>query len=98
MWKHWGRPEVEAFVDKFLLGDQKANTVVTKHPFENVKYEQWYDGWLTGKSSFPEPDTSNIESVFYEVECGTHGSDWKEEKDPKASNGRWPHGVGRRSR
>ncbi len=83
------RPEVEAFVDKFLLGDQSANTAVTKHPFENVNYEQWIDGWLTGKSSFPEPDTSNVETVFYEVECGTYGADWKDEKDPKASNGRY---------
>ena len=83
------RPEVEAFVDKFLFGDKKVNTDVTKHPFENVKYEQWYDGWLTGKSTFPEPNTSNIESAFYEVECATYGADWNIEKDPKASNGRY---------
>ncbi len=83
------RPEVEAFVDKFLLGDKKANTIVNKHPFENVKYEHWYDGWLTGKSSFPEPDKSNIESVYYEVECASHGANWNIAKDPKASNGRY---------
>lgn len=83
------RPEVEAFVDKFLLGDQQANTHVTKHPFESVEYEQWYDGWLTGKSSFPEPDASYTESVFYEVECATHGADWNVEKNSEASHGRY---------
>ena len=83
------RPEVEAFVDKFLLGDQTANTKVNKHPFESVKVEHWYDGWLTGKSSFPEPDISNMESVFYEVECANHGADWIEGNDSKASNGRY---------
>ncbi len=82
-------PEVEAFVDKFLLGNADADTSVTKHPFDEVNYKQWYDGWLTGKSTFPEPDTTNVESVFYEVESATHGSDWNVVKDAKASNGRY---------
>lgn len=81
------RPEVEAFVDKFLLQDKSANTAVTKSPFEKVNCEQWYDGWLTGKSTFPEPDASNIESSFYEMECATYGDDWESRTDPKASNG-----------
>lgn len=83
------RPEVEAFVDKFLLGDQDADTSVTKHPFEDVEFKYWYDGWLTGKSTFPEPDASNVESIFYEVECTKHGSMWKVLDDSKASNGRY---------
>ena len=61
-------PEVEAFVDKFLLGKTDADTSVTKHPFEGVNHRQWYDGWLTGKSTFPEPDRTNIESVYVEIE------------------------------
>jgi hypothetical protein len=60
------RAEVEAFVDKFLLGDAQADTSVTKHPFAEVKYKHWYDGWLTGKSTFPEPDATNTESVSHE--------------------------------
>jgi hypothetical protein len=80
------KPEVEAFVDKFLLGDETANTSVTTHSYEQVEFAPWYDGWLTGKSTFPEPDMTNIESVFYEVECATHGSEWQVLSDAKASN------------
>ncbi len=83
------KPEVEAFLDKFLLGDEDANTSVTKHSFEGVEFEHWYDGWLTGKSSFPEPDTANVESIFYEVERATHGADWNVVEDPNASNGQY---------
>ena len=83
------RPEVEAFVDKFLLGKAEANTPVTKHPFAEVMYEHWYDGWLTGKSTFPEPDGSNTESHFYELELAAHGSDWSVIEDSKASNGQY---------
>lgn len=82
-------PEVEAFVDKFLLGEADLNTTVTKHSFENVDYIHWYDGWLTGKSTFPEPDATNIESTFYEVESATHGSKWNSLEDSQASNGRY---------
>ncbi len=80
------RPEVEAFVDKFLLGDATAHTNVQTHSFDNVDELLWYDRWLTGKSSFPVPDATNIESVFYEVECASHGSDWSIQRDPQASN------------
>lgn len=35
-------PEVEAFVDKFLLGKKDANTEVTIAPlYEKVDYERW---------------------------------------------------------
>ena len=83
------RPEVEAFVDKFLLGNRDANTSVTKHPFGNVEYEFWYDGWSTGKSTFPEPDDVDVESVSFEVENVTHGSDWDVLDDARASNGQY---------
>ncbi len=81
------KPEVEAFVNKFLLGDTSANTEVQTHSFDKVNHRQWYDGWLTGTSTFPVPDTSNIASSFYEVECGTRGSDWVTHHDNEASNG-----------
>ncbi|TWT37812.1 hypothetical protein KOR34_27760 [Posidoniimonas corsicana] len=42
------RPEVEAFVDKFLLGKQDADTAVTKHPFKDVDHRRWYADWATG--------------------------------------------------
>lgn len=37
------RPEVEAFVDKFLLGKMSANTDVQVHPFQSVDYKKWYE-------------------------------------------------------
>lgn len=36
-------PEVEAFVDKFLLGDTSANTNVTVHPFPETDYKRWVE-------------------------------------------------------
>lgn len=59
------RPELEAFVDKFLLGKVDAITSVTKHPFENVEHEFWYDGWTTGTSTFPDPSTGDHESYSF---------------------------------
>lgn len=46
-------PEVEAFVDKFLLGKQEVNTNVTIAPmFEGVDYERWMKWWGTDKPTF----------------------------------------------
>ncbi len=83
------RPEVEAFVDKFLLGKNDANTVVTKHPFDKVEHELWYDGWSKGKSTFRMPDASNVESLSFEVESGELGSSWQVLEDAKASGGEY---------
>lgn len=82
------RPEVEAFVDKFLLG-KAANTSVRIHPFEKVNAERWFSWWGTGKPGFPDEtvDKANVESVFLEVECGQRGADWQVVRDAAASNG-----------
>ena len=82
------RPEVEAFIDRFLLGED-ADTNVTKHPFDNVEYEFWYDGWSKGKSTFPEPDMSNVETVYVEAESAKYGADWQLIEDAAASNGKY---------
>ncbi len=79
------RPEVEAFVDKFLLGKKTANTSITKHPFDEVEYEFWIDGWTKGKSTFPMPDGKNVEAFIFEAESTRHGSDWSVLSDPNAS-------------
>ena len=42
-------PELEAFVDKFLLGYQNINTDITKHPFPNVDYQKWFSTWGSTK-------------------------------------------------
>ncbi|WP_421889479.1 T9SS type A sorting domain-containing protein [Marinoscillum sp.] len=45
------RPAVEAFVDKFLLGDTTANTDIGVHPYPEVDAESWYDWWGTGSNN-----------------------------------------------
>lgn len=82
------RPEVEAFVDKFLLGRMEVNTSITKHPFEDVEHRMWYDGWAEGKSTFPTPGSGDEDSVFIEAESATLGSDWVVIENRKASNGK----------
>lgn len=79
------RPEVEAFVDKFLLGKQDAKTTVTKHPFDKVEYRFWFDGWTTGKSTFPTSDAKNVDSIFIEAESTERGDAWQVLSDAKAS-------------
>ena len=83
------RPEVEAFVDRFLLGETEVRTNVTKHPFDRVEYEFWYDGWSKGKSTFPTPDGENVDTFVVEAESCTLGADWKIEKDPRVSGGQY---------
>ncbi|KOH44940.1 alpha/beta hydrolase family protein [Sunxiuqinia dokdonensis] len=50
-------PEVEAFVDKFLLGDTNADTDVEVHPFDEVDYSRWTAWWGTGKPILKELDS-----------------------------------------
>ena len=51
------RPEVEAFVDKFLLGKQGANTDVTISPYDAVDHSRWIDWWGKGKPSHSRNET-----------------------------------------
>lgn len=79
------RPEVEAFVDKFLLGDQSANTDVQVHSFKSVNYKKWYEWWETGVPFLEELDLATMEFNYYEVECAPHGSEWETIRDSGAS-------------
>ena len=45
-------PEVEAFVEKFLLGNTSANTNVTISPYPQVDYSRWFNWWGNGKPAF----------------------------------------------
>jgi len=45
-------PEVEAFVEKFLLGNTSSNTNVTISPYPQVDYSRWFGWWGTGKPAF----------------------------------------------
>jgi len=42
-WPEQQYPEVEAFIDKFLLGDHNANTRVEIHPYPEVDHAKWVD-------------------------------------------------------
>lgn len=81
------RAALEAFVDKFLLGDSTANTNITYSPWENIDYSYWTEWWGTGKSEFPIRDRSNSEDHWFEAECGVVGSSWNIELDSLASYG-----------
>jgi hypothetical protein len=70
------RPEVEAFVDKFLLGDTTVNTDITTHSYDFVDYKRWTNWWGSDEPAFPERDAFGTETVWLEAECGTVGSNW----------------------
>ncbi len=81
------RPEVEAFVEKFLLGDMNVNTNVMKSPYGHVDYARWFKWWGTGDPVFP--DTGDAYTVTFEAEGATVGSNWKIATDVQASNGKY---------
>ena len=43
------RSGVEAFVDKFLLGDITVDTNIEVYPYDNVDFSRWTDWWGVGK-------------------------------------------------
>lgn len=42
---------LEAFVDKFMLGQTGVNTDVEVNPFPTLDYQAWTQSWATGDSS-----------------------------------------------
>jgi len=83
------RPEVEAFVDKFLLGKSNVDTKITKHPFDLVEHEIWYNGWAKGKSTFPALGGDGIETITIEAEFMKAGVDWEVVNSEEASGGKY---------
>jgi dienelactone hydrolase len=83
------RPEVEAFVEKFLLGVTDANTDVEIHPYGTMNADRWYQWWGSDEPEFPDVavDRDNVESIFLEAECAPRGADWETARDAAASNG-----------
>jgi len=81
------RPEVEAFVEKFLLDNASANTDVAVNPYASVDYSRWFKWWGTGNPVFP--DTGDTYTVTFEAECATVGTNWNILTDAQASNGRY---------
>ena len=83
------RPEVEAFVDKFLLGKESANTDVTVSPYEAVDHTRWISWWGTSEPTLRKRDSKGIETVALEAEGAAVGSDWRVATDSEASNGKF---------
>lgn len=79
-------PEVEAFVDKFLLGDANANTNVTKSPYDDVDHARWTHWWGTGDPVFPDRGVDS-QSMFFEPESEMIGENWKTISNADASGG-----------
>jgi hypothetical protein len=79
-------PAVSAFVDKFLLGDQTANTNIFEHPYATYNYKFWMSDW----SGEVNPDGA-LEETWREAEsdCVTIGSDFSIVDDATASNGKY---------
>lgn len=46
-------PAIAAFLDKFLLGDAKANTDVEVNPYPSLDYSRWTAWWGTQDPKFP---------------------------------------------
>jgi len=80
-------PEVEAYVDRFLLGDMTVNTNVMKSPYDYVDFSRWTKWWGTGDPVFPERTTGDIQSIYLEPERETIGRNWETVSDASASNG-----------
>nr|HPR31404.1 hypothetical protein [Prolixibacteraceae bacterium] len=80
------RPEIEAFVEKFMLGDTTVNTNITTHTYPNVDYSRWYEWWGSDTATFALRDRFGSESIWLEAECGEVGYQWNVMDYPIASN------------
>lgn len=47
-------PDLIAFVDKFLLGVESANTRITKSIYEKVDHKKWFQWWGSNQPYFPK--------------------------------------------
>lgn len=80
------KPAIEAFVDRFLLGDTTANTYITVHPYDYIDYSRWYEWWGTENPEFPTDETIDTVNIYLEPECGSVGSNWDIIHDENVSN------------
>jgi hypothetical protein len=69
-------PEIEAFVDKFLLGKENVDTNISTNPYPDIDYNRWFQWWGTGNSDMPKPDPSTFKWIFLEAECSIIGAKW----------------------
>ncbi|OON69612.1 T9SS type A sorting domain-containing protein [Hymenobacter sp. CRA2] len=79
------QPAVEAFVEKFLLGNTAANTNITVHPYPQLNYRRWYQWWGSGNPVLQAEPLGK--RYWLEAECATVGANWSVMADTSASNG-----------
>lgn len=84
-------PAMQAFVDKFLVGNTSVITdTVTVNPFPLLNYQRWYQWWGTGDPVLPPPPPEPLgKRIWLEAECATVGSSWDVITDTAASNGKY---------
>ncbi|RZK22474.1 MAG: T9SS type A sorting domain-containing protein [Hymenobacter sp.] len=80
-------PVMQAFVDKFLLGNTAVSTAYTTNPFPTVDYQRWYQWWGTGNPVLPALPAAPLGKRYWlEAECATVGANWDiVTADPTAS-------------
>ncbi|MBO9203343.1 MULTISPECIES: glucuronyl esterase domain-containing protein [Niastella] len=81
------RPAIEAFIEKFLLGNTNANTAIAVNPYPDMDYQRWYKWWGTGNPELPAEPVGI--KIWMEPECAIVGTDWQVVADTAASNGRY---------
>ena len=84
-------PAMQAFVDKFLVGNTTVNTdTIAVHPYPQLDYQRWYQWWGTGNPVLPPPPPEPLgKRIWMEAECARVGSSWTVVADPDASNGKY---------
>jgi hypothetical protein len=80
-------PAVQAFVDKFMVGDASVNTDITVNPYPQTDYQRWYKWWGTGNAVLPAEPLGK--RIWLEAECAAVGSEWQTLADPEASAGKY---------
>ncbi|HET9504164.1 MAG TPA: Ig-like domain-containing protein [Hymenobacter sp.] len=81
------QPAMEAFVDKFLLGNTSVNTSITVHPYPTLDYQRWYKWWGTANPVLPAEPLGK--RIWLDAECATVGSDWQIVADTAAAHGKY---------
>jgi hypothetical protein len=80
-------PAMQAFVDKFLVGNTNVNTDITVNPYPNLDYKRWYKWWGTDNPVLPAEPLGK--RIWLEAECAVVGSDWQTVADTAASAGKY---------
>jgi hypothetical protein len=86
-------PLLNAFVDKFLKGDDTKNTSdAFIHNYSDVDYERWYKYWGTDETTdLPPVDVSGFYYIFLEAENAEVGSLFSIVDDDEAMGGQYVH-------